>query len=149
MPDGTCPGTGGINVIYRPIDLTFPFPGQDGSDSKARVTGANWCSYSISAGRLDCSYDNNVSSNYIINKRSVVYSGEPLYEIVLDTKKIGDIREYNDSTSYDDWDLKCKDNGKACVSKFLDNLEYDVTGLCANSNKSNFYSCDKSKKGSD
>ena len=149
MPDGTCPGTGGINVIYRPIDLTFPFPGQDGSDSKARVTGANWCSYSISAGRLDCSYDNNVSSNYIINKRSVVYSGDPLYEIVLDTKKIGDIREYNDSTSYDDWDLKCKNNGKACVSDFLNNTEYDVTGLCANSNKSNFYSCDKSKKGSD
>ena len=26
MPDGTCPGSGGINVIYRPIDLKFPIP---------------------------------------------------------------------------------------------------------------------------
>ena len=29
MPDGTCPGLGGKDVIYRTIDLNNPFPGQD------------------------------------------------------------------------------------------------------------------------
>ena len=148
MPDGTCPGSGGINVIYRPIDLKFPFPGQEGSETNARSTGTNWCAYEVATGRLDCSYDNKVSSYYAINKRSEVYTGEALYEITLDSDAISAVRTYNDKTNYDDWDLKCKDNGKACVSDFLDDV-VDVSGLCANSNKSNFYSCDSSKKGSD
>lgn len=148
MPDGTCPGSGGLNVIYRPIDLTYPFPGQDGSDTKARATGANWCAYNVSEGRIDCSYDNDVSNYYIINKHSKVYTGDALYEVVLDTDTISNVRNYNDKTNYDDWDLKCKDNGKACISDFL-NEEIEVEGLCKDSNKSNFYSCDKVKKGSD
>ena len=148
MPDGTCPGTGGINVIYRPIDLKFPFPGQEGSETNARSTGTNWCAYEIAKGRLDCSYDNKISSYYAINKRSEVYTGDALYEVVLDKKSISAVRSYNDDTNYDDWDLKCKDNGKACVSDFLNDV-VEVSGLCANSNKSNFYSCDSSKKGSD
>ena len=81
-------------------------------------------------------------------RSSEVYTGEALYEVTLDSDAISAVRTYNDKTNYDDWDLKCKDNGKACVSDFLDDV-VDVSGLCANSNKSNFYSCDSSKKGSD
>ena len=146
MPDGTCPGTGGIDVIYRTIDLKNPFPGQN---AEQRNTGANWCSYNIKTQQIDCKYNNQTVKNYITRERGGTTNGgkvyredHVLYEVTLDTKAINAIRAYNDKNKYDDWDLKCLDNGRACVSDFLRN-QVDTTGECASASKSTFYTCDE------
>ena len=146
MPDGTCPGTGGIDVIYRTIDLENPFPGQN---AEQRNTGANWCSYNIKTQQIDCKYNNQTAKNYITRERGGTTNGgkvyredHVLYEVTLDTETINSIRNYNDDYKYDDWTLNCLDNGKACISDFL-RSKVNTTGECANVSKSNFYTCDE------
>ena len=146
MPDGTCPGTGGIDVIYRTIDLENPFPGQN---AEQRNTGANWCSYNIKTQQIDCKYNNQTVKNYVTRERGGTTNGgkvyrenHVLYEVTLDTKTINAIRAYNNKNKYDDWDLNCLDNGKACISDFL-RSQVDTTGECANASKSTFYTCDE------
>lgn len=147
MPDGTCPGLGGIDVIYRTIDLEDPFPGQNAEN---RNTGANWCSYNIKTQTIDCKYNNQTVKNYVTRERNNIKNGSKvydenhiLYEVTLDSQSIQRIRDYNDDNKYDDWKLTCKDNGKACISEFL-NSEVDVSGLCDNAEgKDSFYACDK------
>ena len=146
MPDGTCPGTGGIDVIYRTIDLENPFPGQN---AEQRNTGANWCSYNIKTQQIDCKYNNQTAKNYITRERGGTTNGgkvyredHVLYEVTLDTETIKSIRNYNDNHKYDDWTLNCLDNGKACISDFL-RSQVDTTGECANASKSTFYTCDE------
>ena len=146
MPDGTCPGAGGIDVIYRTIDLENPFPGQN---AEQRDTGANWCNYNIKTQQIDCKYNNQTVKNYITRERGGTTNGGKvyredhiLYEVTLDTKSINSIRAYNDKNKYDDWDLKCLDNGKACISDFL-RSQVNITGECANASKSTFYTCDE------
>ncbi len=151
MPDGTCPGQGGIDVIYRTIDLEDPFPGQDAEN---RATGANWCSYNIKTQKIDCKYNNATSNNYIIRERSghkygsdVYDENHILYEITLDTETIKQIRDYNDANKYDDdWIRACYQNGKACFSKFLrdeGNIYSKLSGKCKLISGSNFYDCDE------
>ena len=150
MPDGTCPGQGGIDVIYRTIDLETPFPGQDAEN---RVTGANWCSYNIITQKIDCKWNNATSNNYIIRERSgheygndVYDNNHILYQITLDTKLIKEIRDYNDDHKYDDdWVKSCYQNGKACFSKFLrdGNIYSKLSGKCKLISGSNFYDCDE------
>lgn len=141
-----CPGGGGIDVIYRTIDLKNPFPGQN---AEQRHTGSNWCNYNIRTQQIECEYNNPVSNEYIIRERGgnvnggkVYREGHVLYEVTLDTATINSIRSYNDDNKYDDWDLNCDDDGKACISDFL-RKEVDVTGECARVSKSNFYDCDE------
>ena len=142
MPDGTCPGLGGKDVIYRTIDLNNPFPGQD---AEQRNTGANWCSYNIKTQKIDCSYNNKVVQEYVTDENTQVYDDEHiLYEVTLDADTIRSIRNYNDSNRYDDWKLSCRDNGRACFSDFLKD-QIEVTGKCANkASKYAFYNCDMS-----
>lgn len=146
MPEGTCPGAGGIDVIYRTIDLKNPFPGQN---AEQRNTGANWCSYNIKTQKIDCKYNNYTAKNYITRERGGTTNGgkvyrenHVLYEVTLDTKTINSIRSYNNKNKYDDWDLKCLNNGRACISDFLRH-QVTTTGVCAHASKSTFYTCDK------
>ena len=124
-------GKGGINVIYRPIDLITPFPDIDASN---RDTGSNWCG---SDG--DCSYDNDVVINYINNNRGVsdyeLYQQEPMYTFILTPAIIKEIRKYNNENSYasytgtlngQNFDYKCQ-NGRTCISDYLTYL-IDITG---------------------
>ncbi len=161
MPDGTCPGSGGIDVIYRTIDLVNPFPGQN---AEQRNTGANWCSYNIRTQKIDCKYNNQTVKNYITREKGgTEHGGEVyredhvLYEVTLDSSTIGQIRDYNDDHKYDDWLLNCYNEedskvtndsrvtyGRACKSEFLrDYLGSKVSGKCASSTNSNFYTCDE------
>jgi len=132
------PGT--IDVIYRPIDLANPFPGQKGSKTKSRKTGANWCEYNQKTGKINCSANNAVSKKYIINKK-VYNDNHVLYKVTLDTNTINKVRNYNKNKKYDDFNLKCKD-GKACISDFL-NKVIKVEGKCSDVNYGNFYACNK------
>ncbi len=142
----TCPGKGNNTIIYRPIDLNNPFPGQD---NYQRATGANWCSKKLDTGKIDCSNLNNQVQKHIrVNRgagnktvnpqqqgnESLYTSREPLYVVELDAKTIKDIRDYNKKTKYDDSNkLECK-NG-ACKSKeFLRDKHLITSGKCNTNN---------------
>lgn len=97
-----------INIIYRPISLSNPFPNSSGVSSQYRKLGDNW--------------SNELVNQYIKNNRNVsdydVYNLTPLYTITLTPAKIKEIRTYNKSHSYNDFNLTCED-GYNCLSKFL------------------------------
>lgn len=133
-----CPGPGGnTDVIYRTIDLENPFPGQN---AEKRDTGSNWCSYVN--GVYSCAHNNALVNSVVIEEGSKVYDDDHvLYEVTLDTATIKKIRDYNDRNKYDNWDLNCSDNGRACISKFL-NSQVEVTGKCSSVSNSTFYNCD-------
>ncbi len=141
---------GGINVIYRTIDLNNPFPGY--SDEK-RETGANWCSYDVSEKKLKCDGykggDNDVVEEAIFNNRDVktnpeyAYNEEPIYEFELDSTKIQEIRDYNKKQEYSDFTLTCEENGTACkLSSKVKNL-LELKGVCVNAKGNSFYTCDE------
>lgn len=98
-----------IKMVYRPIDLDIPFPGNKYTGIQ-RTPGSNWSEQSI--------------KDYISENRNAqgqeVYQKEPLYVIDLDSSKIQQIRQYNKKHSYDDFSLACtKGTGRECVSNFL------------------------------
>lgn len=103
---GNC-GTGGINVIYRPISLTNPFPNIK-LNNVYRAMGANW--------------NINFAETVIKNNRGVadyeVYNKTPIYTIRLDATTIKEIRKYNKTTTYSNFDMECTD-GYLCKSNFL------------------------------
>lgn len=117
-----------LNVIYRPISLNNPFPGQSGT---TRTPGSNWNWRSA-------------ISTYITNNRDTetedMYKElDPLYKITLTPAVIQEIRKYNDArdsqsvtfyigksekitgnAGYSDFNLECI-NGRYCLSKFIRN----------------------------
>ena len=101
----------GLNLIYRPISLTNPFPGQDGT---TRRRGSNWA-------------DDSLVYNYITYSRGAkeydVYKKTPLYSIKLTPSLILKIREYNSNTNYSDYNLVCV-NGEKCKSNFIRSSEF-------------------------
>lgn len=124
----------GINVVYRPISLTDPFPGESG---RGRTSGQNWTKDDI--------------NKYIKNNRGTntnnVYKKTPLYSFTLDAKAIKAIRNYNKTVKegYSDFNLTCssKKNGKQCKSKFLKNIRNYGVQVNANTclNSTDFYGC--------
>ena len=150
MPGGVCPGSGKRDIIYRPIDLADPFPGQSGN---TRETGTNWCTRDINGAVLSCSGkssssevrngNNSIIYNEIINNRTTanysVYQKDPLYTIKLDSKAIRKIQSINDSHDYDDWNyIKYDSVNKIYYSRFLnENFNgQQVTGTCMQGNAS-------------
>ena len=124
-----------IKMIYRPINLNYPFPGKDG---KGRTPGSNWNKESI--------------EKYITKNRGVetnkVFEQEPIYVIKLDTKTIKAIREYNKNHAYDDFTLKCTEGkGTECLSSFLRGTASDfnknliTSGTCKDITADTFDSC--------
>lgn len=124
----------GINIVYRPISLTDPFPGESG---RGRTAGQNWTKDDI--------------NRYIKNNRGTstnkVYNKTPLYSFTLDAKAIKAIRNYNKTVKegYSDFNLTCssKKNGKQCKSKFLKNITNYGVKVNANTclNSTDFYGC--------
>lgn len=118
------------NFVYRTVELNdgqntnVSFPGLNGN---GRKSGSNWTENSIKT---------------ILNKKRIK-SNDPMYKIVLDSKTINTVRNYNkqqnnDYGSYNG--LDCKDNdGSACISDFL-RKTIIVSGRCSNLSQANFYS---------
>lgn len=114
----------GLNIIYRPISLTNPFPIED-TQYQYRAFGANW---SIQ-----------LAETYILNNRNVkdyeVYNLTPLYTITLTPSTIKDIRKYNKTHSMNDFIMNCSE-GYKCTSNFLwseFNNIIDESNSCASS----------------
>lgn len=119
------PGTGcDLNIIYRPISLTDPFPNTI-SGSEYRQMGSNWSEFS--------------AFNFIKKNRNVndyeVYKTTPLYTITLTPSTIKDIRNYNKNNSLTDFNMRCN-NGYRCISSFIwDEFSsiVDTSNSCASS----------------
>lgn len=84
---------------------------------------------------------------FILNNREVedyeVYNLTPMYSITLTPSSIKEIREYNKSHSYNDFNLECED-GLYCKSWFLRESQYSYI---VNTEKScgignDWYACD-------
>lgn len=93
---------GGVEVIYRVVDLKNPFPN--------RVAGSNW----------------EGNEKLITNNRGVddnsVYNLTPYYTIELDPAKIKEIRNDNKNIDYGSFEnLKCT-NGENCKSAYVAEL---------------------------
>lgn len=129
----TCSGSNcdnwrGLAVVYRPISLENPFPGIDG---ETREPGSNWKSSKVTI-------DGETKYLYISNNRNVteseIYAAhvEPMYSFTLTPSVIMKIRNYNDTTSYGDFNMKClKDSDgmwQECKSNFLRNQAGTGTG---------------------
>jgi hypothetical protein len=150
--------SGGIDLIYRTIDLNYPFPDITG---KGRNTGSNWCD-----SGTDCSNNNAIVKKYITNNRGVeadkVYDQEPMYSFTLTSAIIQEIRKYNDNNSYTDYTgelggesygYKCNTGtGIACISDYLTHLieiagTKNNSGICSKdatrtyNNTTAFYNC--------
>lgn len=100
-------GLKGLNLIYRPISLGEPFPGING---EGRAPGSNW-------------NDTSLIENFITNNRGVngtaIYQKAPMYQITLTPALIQQIRKYNESTTYNDFNMDCTAEGKECKSYFI------------------------------
>lgn len=125
-----------LRMIYRPIDLSLPFPGKDYSGGASRTPGSNWSELDIQV--------------YITNNRdsfedSLYTEKDPLYIIKLDSSNISAIRDYNQSNNYDDFTLSCTlGKGSECLSTFLRDSGIDMItgGTCADAtDEYAFYSC--------
>ncbi len=99
----------GLNLIYRTIALSNPFPGVTGT---GREAGSNW----ENADDI---------KNYITNNRNtkadrVYYDKAPMYQITLSPAVIKKIREYNNTTNFNDFNMDClESNGRECKSDFI------------------------------
>lgn len=123
---------GGIQYIFRPIELSDVFP--NGRDPRF-----NWDIGAKNRGNeiYKTIVDPIEYTKTIQSKQDNIYnvnSGEIDYEFILTPKNIAAIKSYNKSVSdfnkdgdknYLDYDMSCykKNNKEICTSKFLDNTD--------------------------
>lgn len=120
------------SIIYRPISLTDPFPGENG---ESRTPGTNWNDESIIESVIKSARGTSSDTPYEL------YTKEPIYEFVLTPSNISNIRKYNNNNEYTDFDLQCgldssnKSTGEKCISNFIkDGISNgyfkDASGTC-------------------
>lgn len=108
-----------LQLEFRTIDTVNPFAGKNG---KIRNTGSNWCSEKSCSGNPSI---NNTISTYITSaNNSYNTTGQGAkYVIELTSSNIKEIRNYNKSNEYDNYDFTCKNNGIDCISNYLTTLK--------------------------
>ena len=127
--DGGGSGDGGINIIYRPISLDNPFPGEHGltKNPSGRTPGSNWnWSFTNKSGSTESAVHAYITENRGVHTEQV-YGQTPIYEFILDPTNIRRIRKYNSEQkhNYTDFEtLECYGNtAEFCKSTFLQNGE--------------------------
>lgn len=132
--------------IYRTIDPTNPFIYQNGT---VRNTGINWCNNNLNSNSCSGNSSNNMIVKTVISDKTNKSEENAMYKVTLNSNTIGAIRQYNKKHDYDDFTLKCDNNGDNCKIKGFKedngivNSKLNITGKCANSNSSNFNKCGK------
>jgi hypothetical protein len=107
-----------LQLEFRPVDTKEPFN---------RNAKSNWCI--INDGNKDCTSDNKIITDTIINKTNSYGMNNgvkqtPKYTIRLSSSDIVNIREYNkNSSGYDDYDTMKKDDNGKIRSTFLTSLK--------------------------
>lgn len=124
-PNPPPPPPGDLDIIYRTIFLNNPFPSIRGS---VRNPGANWGgSKSLATNKK---YTGLVEE-YITGTASKMYQGKPMYSITLTPKAIREIKNYNKSHGYDDFELTCGKNQYCTSDALRGNFgEYLTGGTC-------------------
>jgi hypothetical protein len=135
----------GIDVVYRTISLTNPFPGKNGN---GRTPGSNWNSSSLIKQYI-------TNNRNLSNPERIYFDREPMYEINLTPVVIKEIRTHNRKQAaynrggYADFELNCgTGTGRECKSYFIRDVfsKYFISNRCGMS--SNWNAClnsDKSK----
>lgn len=158
----SCPVKGGDKIIYRTIDLTYPFPSPQGG-IVGRKTGSNWCSVvwkTDGTGYKTVCDNNNGSGTSLVNpvvyreiknnrktETEDVYSKTPMYSFTLEPGKIKEIRKYNKRHGYNEDDslyykkVATGDGGYKGLffSKFIRGAKYVTInkGTCLKSSSTN------------
>lgn len=129
-------------LIYREINPVAAFVNENGG-SRSR-TGLNWCNAVTVVGDdkltgANCSTDS--ENNPVIKK--VIAEGNTLdkenasYVVKLDAQAIDEIRTYNKTHDYSDFELKCAKG--FCYSDFLKKYGKYVSGKCKLANSASSY----------
>ena len=143
------------NTIYNGLRT-----GMFNNNTKGRYPGSNWNGILTVYNKIRNNRSDRLetSESVAINDTSTIgttiyQTKEPLYTFVLNGDTIRTIRDYNESRvdGYNDFNsskqndnMDCKiNNSTACVSAFVHNSKYGLTGgTCyRNTSKSNFYTC--------
>lgn len=115
---------GKIELEFRSIDTSNPFPGVSGS---TRITGSNWCD---ETGNCSGDSTKNQIINDVITNSNNSYNKDktkPIYTIKLTPKTISDIRNYNKSNPYDDYWVTCDQITGKCENSFLNQYSTIIT----------------------
>ncbi len=101
-----------LNLAFRQISKSNPFPGKDGT---GRTVGKNWCYGS------NCNNNNKTVEQAITNKNDSYNStGDgPKYTINLNTKTIEQIKNKNKGQAYDDFGENCNTSSGTCAIDFI------------------------------
>ena len=98
-----------IQVVFRQVSLSHPFITADGNE---RSPGENW--------HNDVE---KITENRNLSVPERIYSDrDPMYEIILNTETIAQIKNYNRDTrdGYSDFNLECiVGEGRECTSNFI------------------------------
>ena len=105
-----------LNIVFRQISLTNPFPGKNGN---GRTSGSNW------TGQEEIITKN----RGLENPEAIFFEKEPMYKITLNPSLIRTIRQYNRTQvgGYGNFDFEClgnqvaEDLGLECRSNFIRN----------------------------
>lgn len=110
-----------LALEFRTIDTANPFANEDGN---GRQVGANWCSVN-SMDLYDCSNTNALVQSRILTKNNSynVMKQTPKYKIVLTSKEIAKIREYNKSLPLDQHE-KCASG--VCTNTFFNEIKSSI-----------------------
>ncbi len=98
-----------LNVVFRPISLSNPFPGKKG---RGRTPGSNW-RWNVSK----------ITHNRGLREpERIFFDTEPMYQITLTPQLIRSIRTYNKNQDggYGNFKLTCgRGTGRECKSSFI------------------------------
>ena len=114
-----------VNLEFRSVKTGIDNSFFSKTGSGTRKIGANW------VGKENILKENNDS----YNKNNET---EPKYSITLTPSIIEDIRDYNKSNKYDNYDFDCKNNGTICISKYLSKLKNEYGLEINTTNRTNY-----------
>ena len=122
-----------LQLEFRVIDTDNPFPGKTGT---SRKVGSNWNGNETEDSK-SCSYIDyyikNEQNSYGVISSTKTALDKPKYKIVLTSSDMSEIRKYNDTTTYDDYNFTCNDD--TCTSNFLNGLKNGVVSYTNNEDK--------------
>ena len=113
-PPDKCGGNWELNLEFRQISKSNPFPGKSGT---GREVGSNWCD------GINCYAEGNKTIKDTITDKNDSYNstGEGAkYIINLNSETIQQIKNKNKNQAYDDFGVNCSKESGTCANNFID-----------------------------
>lgn len=109
-----------IALEFRTVDVYDPFPGMEGEGRD--ITNSNW-----DILNWELVFSSAPNSQGIVPETGNRI--EPKYSIELTPTDITNIRDYNKTHDYDDYNFKCNDDAMVCISEYLTGLYDNGKGI--------------------